>query len=296
MEQPQCSDHRVCAVVVTYHPTSQMIDNLADIFAQTQGLVVVDNGSDAASIERLRQASQNCPFHLIENGTNLGLAEALNQGVRFARSKDFPWVILFDQDSRITPNFIDQMFASWRAHPQRERIGAMHPKYIDPITGIEPNVFRAPDGGPITSMTSGALMPTWIFDEVGWFPAEYFIDQIDTEYGYRIRAAGFLNADSREAVLLHSAGSPKRIRFLGFSFEPTYHSALRRYYFTRNRIVVYRKYFRTFPRFVSRSIYIAFRETIKCFVAEPNRARKFRNVLLGSWDALIGRMGKREGI
>jgi hypothetical protein len=37
-------------------------------------------------------------------------------------------------------------------------------------------------------------------------------------------------------------------------------------------------------------------ETIVCLLAEENRARKFRNFLLGTWDGLFGRIGKREGL
>jgi rhamnosyltransferase len=290
------TEQSVCAVIVTYHPTASMTENMPKVLAQVQGLVVIDNGSNAEELNRLRITSQTFGFQLIENGDNLGIAEALNRGVLWAKGKDFPWVILFDQDSKITDGFMDQMFEAWRSHPVPERVASIHPRYVDPVTNIEPPVFRASDGGPITSMTSGALMPTWIFDKIGFFPAEYFIDQVDTEYGYRIRAAGYLSADSRQAVLFHSPGHPKRINFLGFSFEPTHHSATRRYYFTRNRVAVYRKYFRVFPRWILHTMYISLRETIKCFVAEKDRPRKFRNLLLGVWDGLTGRMGKREGL
>jgi rhamnosyltransferase len=290
------ADQSVCAVIVAYHPTPSMTENMPRVLAQVKQLVVVDNGSNAEELDRLRTASRTFSFHLIENKENLGIAEALNQGVMWAKDDGYPWVILFDQDSRITDGFIDQMFADWRSHPARERVASIHPRYVDPTTGIEPSVFRASDGGPITSMTSGALMPTWIFDKIGYFPPEYFIDQVDTEYGFRIRASGYLNADSRQAVLFHSPGHPKRINFLGFSFEPTHHSATRRYYFTRNRVAVYRKYFRVFPRWVLHAMYISLREAIKCFVAEQDRPRKFRNFLLGTWDGVIGRMGKREGL
>jgi rhamnosyltransferase len=290
------TEQSVCAVIVTYHPAASMIENMPRVLAQVQGLVVIDNGSNAEELSRLRVASQSLGFHLIENRENLGIAEALNQGVLWAKSESYPWIILFDQDSRITDGFIDQMFADWRSHPTRERVGSMHPRYVDPNTGIEPTVFRAKDGGPVTSMTSGALMPTWIFDKIGLFPPEYFIDQVDTEYCFRIRAAGYLVADSRNTVLLHAPGYPKRLHFLFFSFEPTHHSALRRYYLSRNRVAVYRKYFRLFPGLVSHSMYMAFRETIKCLLAERDRPRKLRNLLLGTWDGLIGRMGKREGL
>ena len=64
----------------------------------------------------------------------------------------------------------------------------------------------------------------------------------------------------------------------------------------RNRIAVYRKYRRVFPGWVLQFTYDSLRETIKCFVGEQDRARKFRNFLLGTWDGVTGRMGKREGL
>jgi rhamnosyltransferase len=286
----------VCAVIVTYHPSARMLENMPDVLTQVNGLVVVDNGSNADEVEPLRKASQTQGFHLIENKENLGVAEALNQGVRFAKSEGFAWVILFDQDSRITGGFIDLMLTAWKSHPQRERVCSIHPRYVDPETGHEGKVQRAEDGGPVKSMTSGSLMVTWIFDKIGWFASEYFIDEIDTEYCFRIRAAGYLLADSRDAVLLHNVGHPEKQTILGFSFRPTYHNATRRYYMSRNRLVVYRRYFRKFPRWVLQSMSESFRETVKCFLGEQDRARKFRNLLLGTWDGLTGRMGKREGI
>jgi rhamnosyltransferase len=166
-----------------------------------------------------------------------------------------------------------------------------------PDTGVEsPIVPRTSDGGPATAMTSGTLLPVWIFDRIGYFASEYFIDLVDCEYSLRIRAAGYFLADSRQAVLLHCAGSPKRLTFLGFNFGPSNHNAMRRYYISRNRVAVYRKYFRKFPSWTLHSMSDALRETIKCFIAERDRGRKFRNFLLGTWDGLTGRMGKRKGL
>jgi len=291
------ANESVCAVIVTYHPSPGMLENVTRVLAQVQGLVVVDNGSDAHELEALRHASNTTGFHLIENGENLGIAEALNRGVLWAKSVEYPWVILFDQDSEITENFIHQMFTTWAAHPERQRVCSLHPSYVDPETLVEPLVYRANDGGPFTSMTSGALMPTWIFDKIGLFRSEYFIDLVDAEYCLRIRAAGYLISDSRQAVLLHTAGHPKRISLFGvFSFQPSHHSAMRRYYISRNRLVVYRKYMWIFPAWTLHSISESFRETIKCFIVEENRLRKIRNFLLGSWDGLIGRMGRRESL
>jgi rhamnosyltransferase len=290
------SEQSVCAVIVTYHPTPENVAHISRVLAQVSGLVVVDNGSTSRELALLRLASRTLGFRLIENGENLGIAEALNQGVIWAKTSGFAWVILFDQDSKITAGFVRALFAAWESHQQRHLVASIQPKYVVPETGCETIVPRAPDGGPATAMTSGTLMPIWIFDKIGLFASEYFIDLVDCEYSLRTRAAGYLLADSRQAVLLHCAGDPKKLSFLGFSFGPSHHSVMRRYYISRNRVVVYRKYFRKFPRWTLYSMNAAFRETIKCFVAEQNRARKFRSFLLGTWDGLTGRMGKREGL
>jgi rhamnosyltransferase len=297
--RPECSSGggaSVCAVIVTYHPSGPMLENLARVMDQVQGLVVVDNGSGTDALARLRAAQSSLGFQLIENRENLGLAEALNRGIRWAKSEGHSWVILFDQDTKIIDGFVRKMFQTLDSHPSRDRLGALHPQYVCPSTGALAKVRRASDGGPITPMMSGALMPTWIFDRIGWFASEYFIDWVDHEYTFRIRAAGYLLADSTKAVLPHSAGNPQRVSWLGLQFSPTHHSSTRRYYMSRNRIAFLRRYFRVFPRWVSLAMADSARETIKCLLAERDRPRKLRSILLGTWDGLTGRMGRRDDV
>jgi rhamnosyltransferase len=283
----------VCAVIVTYHPSATMLEVVPRVLEQVDELVVVDNGSNADEIVPLRAASNVLGFQLIENGENLGIAEALNRGVRWAKIKDFRWVILFDQDSHITDGFMEHMFAAWKAHPFRERVGSIHCRHVVPETGVEVWVPRTLDGSPILPMTAGSLLPIWIFDQVGWFASEYFIDVVDWEYSFRTRASGFLVADARHAILFHTPGNPTEVNVMGHIFRPSHHNAVRRYYLTRNRIVFYRKYFRAFPGWVASSAYLQFKETVMCLLVEQNRARKLCNILLGAWDGVIGKMGKR---
>ena len=286
----------VCAVIVTYHPTSQMVEHLRNVQAQVQELVVVDNGSTSEEVAGLRIAAQSFGFQLCENGKNLGIADALNQGVRWAREKGYAWVILLDQDSKITGGFVLQMFSAWESHPHRQLVASIHPRYVDPETGMELSVPRARDGSPVLPMTSGTLMPLWIFDKIGWFASEYFIDLVDWEYSLRIRAAGFFVADSSAAKLLHSPGNPKTVTILGHIFQHSQHSALRRYYIWRNGIALHREYLLSFPLWVLRAAYRQLRDTAICLIADEKRAYHFRSILRGTWDGLTGRMGKREGL
>lgn len=287
----------VCGVVVTYHPTACMVENLSTIRAQLGALVVVDNGSNEHEVEALRLAGLSKSIQMIENKKNLGIAEALNQGVRWAKTQAFDWVVLFDQDTRITHGFIEHMLAAWRGHPQRERIGSIHARHVTPKTGKEVWVTRSRDGSPILPLTAGSMMPMWIFDKIGWFASEYFIDVVDWEYSFRTMAAGFLVIDAKHAILLHEPGHAAEIRALGHTFRPSHHNAIRRYYLTRNRIAFYKKYMARFPRWILDSAYQQFfKETIMCLIAEDNRLRKFRSIVLGIWDGILGKMGAREDL
>ena len=286
----------VCAVIVTYHPTAQMLEHMRDVQAQVQELVVVDNGSNSDEVAGLRTGARAFGFHVYENGKNLGIAEALNQGVRWAKDRGYAWVILFDQDSRITDCFVEEMFSALESHPHRRRVASIHPRYVDPDTGIELSVPRAADGSPILPMTSGTLMPLWIFDKIGWFASEYFIDLVDWEYSLRIRAAGFFVADSSQAKLLHSPGNPTKVIILGRVLQHSRHCAVRRYYIWRNGIALHRKYLFSFPLWVLKAAYRQLRDTVICLIVDEKRTSQVRSVLRGTWDGLTGRMGKREGL
>lgn len=286
----------VCAVIVTYHPGGEVLKNIKNELDQVQGLVVVDNGSRPEELSPLREASKIRGFHLIDNAKNLGIANALNQGIFWAKHKGYHWVLLFDQDSEITPGFVDLMFGAWTAHLNPERVAAIHPRYLDPKTGVEVHIPRGPDGSPIFPMTSGTLMPVWIFDKIGWFASEYFVDLVDWEYCFRIRSAGFLIADSRKAKLLHSPGNPATITILGRAFQHSQHTAVRRYYISRNCIAFYRKYLVSFPGWILKAAYRQLHDIIVCMIVDENRLSQLRSFLLGTWDGLVGRMGEREDL
>jgi rhamnosyltransferase len=84
---PTVKDERIGAIVVTFHPRPEYSENLAKILAQVDLLIVVDNGSNEQELTQIRLASREPGFKLIENGDNLGIAAALNLGVREAQKE-----------------------------------------------------------------------------------------------------------------------------------------------------------------------------------------------------------------
>ena len=285
----------VCAVVVTFHPGAEVLRNIALLREQLAGVIVVDNGSGAGDLALLRAAARS--FTLLENESNEGIAAALNRGVKAAVDRGYEWVMLFDQDSTVTPGFVAAMIQGYREHPRRESVGIFCPQYIDRATGM-PALWSAvlPDGGPIIAMTSGSLMPSWAFEKCGWFLEELFIDQVDVEYCFRLRAAGYATATCSQARLLHAAGSPRVHRVWGLgSFRATHHSALRRYYITRNRLWVVRKYWKVHRNWCVPMLWSILADTIKLVLAEDSKIAKLRSTFAGVRDAMLGRLGKLPG-
>jgi rhamnosyltransferase len=282
-----------CALIITFHPQAAALENLAKVRLQVEGLVVVDNGSSPSSLAPFRAAMCQMKFTLIENGVNLGIAAALNTGVRWAKSHGFGRVVLFDQDSTATPGFVDAMRQTYTGHPRRDEIAIVMPQYLDREGG---EAFRSRyigrDGAPLEVMTSGSFIPISIFTACGGFREDFFIDQVDHEFGFRVREYGFIVVVSEKAFLLHGPGSPRDHSFMGLMrFKATHHNAMRRYYMTRNGIVMIRRYWNIHPAWSRSAAKALLILPVLVLVAEAQKWKKLRNIVLGIIDGLRGRLG-----
>lgn len=282
----------VCAVIVTFRPSPVVAANIARIRCQVQGLVVVDNASPPEALAPILAASRELDCELIRNGANLGIAAALNIGVKWAKSQGHSFVALFDQDSGITEGFMTSMLQEYESNPLRETIAIVTPKHLEHETGDWERPAMAEDGTPLTAITSGSLMPLGIFDRCGWFEEDLIIDRVDDEYCLRARSMGYTIALCSDAVLHHSIGSPRMHSFLGIrQVKATHHSAKRYYYLTRNRIVMVKRYWRKYPRWSYLTARSVVRDLIVNFVVEDDRWQKLGTTLRGVVDGLVGRMG-----
>jgi rhamnosyltransferase len=283
----------VCGVIVTFRPRSEDLENFAKLRPQVQGLVVVDNGSPEETLTILRTASRACDFALIENGDNLGIATALNIGVKWAQSEGHRWVALFDQDSTPPPTFIDTMLRAYDTSPRRDRIALLVPRYIDSRRGIPLPAVYAEDGSLQVAMTSGSLMPISIVSQEGWFEDSFFIGGVDYEYCLRLRSSGYSVEECADAVLLHAPADFRECCVNGVRlFATSNYSAGRRYYRERNTIWMIKKYWKSYPAFLAGMLSDSLKDGVKILLAETEKRRKVYYMALGVRDGLLGRMGR----
>ena len=290
------NSHAAYAVVVTYHPGPDDLANLAPLHAQLSQVVVVDNGSTAEELAQLRAATAALGFVLIENGENLGIATALNIGLRWGMQQESgtvpDFVLLFDQDSRVTPGFLSAMLHAFEDSPLGDRLGILVPSYLDGrLNRPLPHNYVAE--GLEAAMTSGSMLRLQTFAQHGLFVDELFIDGVDYEFSLRLRKAGYLIDACSGATLLHSPGAPRRLKLLGIlPYHTANYSPLRRYYQERNKIWIARRYFFAFPVFCLKLFMFSFKDFFKITFGEPNKLVKLRFFLRGVADGISGSMGK----
>lgn len=287
----------VCAIVVTYQPAPEVTANLAALRPQVDRLVVVDNAASDESRGRFAPWRDDPGFVLIANDTNRGLAAALNQGLAVAMQTDAEWVATFDQDSTAPADFIAGLLAAHANHPARDRVGLVAPVYHDRHLGFVYSASRRLERDArvtieaAVAMTSGNLVLLRAVRDAGIFREDFFIDCVDLEFSLRLRRRGWIILETREVELGHRQGVWTRRRFLWLTPKFNDYPAARRYYQTRNRLVMYARYATSSPRWVLRDAWHYPKEILKLVLYGQQRGPKLRAILLGAWHALSGRRG-----
>lgn len=301
----------VIAVVVTFHPSPAALGRLLRaVEPQVAGVVIVDNGSAAQEVARVREASsRKCV--LLTLGENLGLAAALNRGIAWAGENSADYVLLLDQDSVPSGGMVQELLNAFRTLKGRgEPVAAVGPVYTDARKpGATPapfirfgalkntRVYCAPGEGREDHIqtdfliSSGTLIPLPVIDVVGAMDESFFIDNVDMEWCFRASARGFRLFGACRAKMLHNLGDNiLSIWFMG-TRNVIRHPPLRLYYMMRNRLLLYRGP-HTPPKWI---IYDLFRLVVKFGMFALAVAPRLENTIMmlkGIYHGVRGRAGK----
>lgn len=293
----------LCAVVVTYQPGSDTVENLHALVRECGSVVVVDNGSGPEALAALA-AVPGVELHA--SGSNVGLAAALNRGFERALAAGCTWVVAFDQDSRPEPGFARALCAMQAGHPAaavvapriREEGGVDEHAYRwlrpHPRWSLCFELARCPATGlpAVTiAVTSGSMMELTEWQRQGGFDAGLFIDYIDIDYCLRVVRSGRQVAVAGGAVLRHRLGARTPRVLFGRDFRPMNHAPFRHYYMARNRVVVWRRHALAVPHWAVFDFCFAWYNLARVLVFEAQRWAKVKAILRGTWHGLLGKSG-----
>lgn len=145
-------------------------------------------------------------------------------------------------------------------------------------------------------ITSGNIISVNNALLIGGFDEDLFIDEVDSDFIYKGREAGFnIYTNETGVYLLHSLGNPSYHMFLGRRTKVQNHNKIRKYYMFRNRFVVLKKHYQIIGPRRAWNYYIKANISLVRDVLffENDKWSKLKYMATGFIDFLIGRLGKK---
>jgi rhamnosyltransferase len=283
----------VCAIIVAYFPDSGFAERLSAILTQVNRIIIVNNGSDDSLSQALEVFSVNKKIVLIQNHQNFGIAKALNQGINRAASEGYAWVWSFDQDTTVSQGILNKLTNYYDQHID-QKIGIVAPNYYDLNSrrycidlDRQSNYFEMP-----SVINSGSLIKLSVFFEVGEFNEKFFIDCVDDDYCLRMREKNYKTILVKDAVINHKIGLATCHKLFNKHVITTNHSALRRYYWSRNGFSLVFRYIVKEPLLATGILKSHITTIIIALLFEKQRIKKLRYLLLGVFDAVFNKFDR----
>jgi GT2 family glycosyltransferase len=189
------STRRLLAVVVLYKMTFNQCSGLMsllkvmsedDALAKTIDLMVCDN----TPYEQTAPVGFNGYFY--RDVTNPGLAHWYNLALKNAAEIGIPWILLLDQDTEVTAQYITEVIAQSEAIEVNREIVALLPKLVQngivcspltPPTFHSPRPFDKNFTGVAPSrlhvFNSGSVLRVSALKDAGGFPEDFPLDYLD---------------------------------------------------------------------------------------------------------------------
>jgi rhamnosyltransferase len=284
---PEPSRDTTAAVFVSHEPSQAFAATLRRAAGEAGAVVIVDNGSRAPTAMSLQRLARDLPAATIFNESNAGLGHALNQGMTWAAENGFAWALLLDQD----------------ASPHRGLLNAAARAFRDageaPVALISAakDARRCVDSThaaeeAVAAITAGSFHNVAAWRRLGGFRADFFTDYVDIEYCLRAREAGYSVLRLCRPAIDHEIGHPTRHRLGWRRVTTTNHDRHRRYYITRNRVLVWRRYGRREATYILGDMRAFAKECVKLALFEQDRLRKGAAIARGLAHGVRGATGQ----
>lgn len=205
--------------------TLECLESLKRVTYPNYQVVVVDNGSRNDEGQVIKQKFPK--IHLIQNKKNEGFAEGNNIGIRYAVGYRPEYFLLLNNDTVVSPGFLDTLVDYTKAHPE---VGIVGPKILyyesDTIwfNGARLyswlGLFRHLEFGTKNSESkikepqtvdyiSGAafLIKRKVIEEIGLFYAPFFAYYEETDWCFRAKKAGYKSVVIPQSVIWHKVAA-----------------------------------------------------------------------------------------
>ena len=295
----------IFAVVVTYNRKQLLIQCLSALAKQTQSLskiIIVDNASTDGTLQELHHSGllENPCMQLLSLEQNTGGAGGFAAGMQYAFEHGANYVWMMDDDAIPHPTALAELLK--HVTPQHiyaslavkdEQISwEMTVKQGDSwITTHNPNDIT--ENMEVHSLPFlGFMIHRQLVEKIGLPDTAFFIAADDTEYCLRAKQAGSKLFLAGRSLIEHPKAQHQEYKVLGKKINYVSLPPWKRYYDTRNRIFIAKKYF-GFKLYSQTLPSILFRFFIS-LVTEQKKYQQIKAYFFGVYDGFTSQGGKRH--
>lgn len=288
----------IWGVMSCFRPGDDVVRTAGSVHGQVAGLVVVDDGSGPQADAPLAALSA-LGADVLRQERNCGIGAALNRGIARAFEHGAAFVVTLDQDSSLPDGAVQQLQNAYEHAVATIAVGAVVPEYFADVRQarqeLAPGVW-----GTANVIQSGMLISREIWESLGGFREDFFIDLVDTDYELRLTRAGHPIVAAPGLRMGHRLGSALERRLFGrrvgipgiLPDEVTVSTPFRYYYRRRNRIALNREYGRAFRARILRDTILDHLHFVNVLMlAKPRRSLR-RLLREGRRAGREGRMGR----
>ncbi|MBK7379935.1 MAG: glycosyltransferase [Ignavibacteriales bacterium] len=267
----------IAASVILYNPDESLLRNIWAIERQVSKIYLFDNSDNIAN-DFITDLINKSNIKYLSKGTNVGVGEALNICAHYAIEEGYDFLLTLDQDSFPTEGMVNQMLKNFNDE-ELKLIGIIAPYFVNRF-----ETEKYTDGNFAESLfqkTSGNLLNLQIFQNAGDFRADFFIDYVDIEYGFRLNKLGYKVMKIDDARLIHNEGNLERRKLFGRTFYFFNHAPVRWYYKIRNLFYLRDEFKNDYPEFFKRAYKNNIKQFIKILFYEDNKIKKIKYAFRG---------------
>lgn len=278
---------KVAGVVILYDPEEVVVENINSYINQVDRLFIIDNSLKQKVLITEYTHSKNNVEYII-NSENLGVAASLNIGAQKAIEAGYSYLLTMDQDSKAPANLVSELL---KAIESDEKIGIVSPLHSNKYDTHLKQKEKITE--EMIVMTSGNLLSLKVYQEIGTFREDFFIDYVDIEYCIRMNFKKFKVLSINNIILEHNEGNLSKKIFFPRTFYPSNNPPLRLYYKTRNLLYLRNIYKKNYPHPLKTEYDAYLRNVAKIILFEKQKFLKCRMILTGIIDYLKKRTGRK---
>jgi rhamnosyltransferase len=282
----------VFAIIALYRPNIEsLLINVNSLLPQVNGILFYNNGLGEEDRLVIQKRLKQNKLYWDGDGSNIGLAGAMNCGLVWAENNHYRLLLTMDQDTLVFDNTVDKLLDIINYD---EDVVSVGPNYKKEKKGI---MVKYSNSGICYGyvpyiISSGCLTKTSAIRKVGGFDTGLFIDCVDFDLSLKLRSTSGRIAILAERTMQHSIGDIIAIKLLcNKQIEISEHSPVRSYYISRNHLYMICRYWKAYPSFCLRKSLAYIKYFIEVMLFYHNRKENIKMIVCGFIDAFRGKSG-----